>query len=171
MTTLLRQCGECRACCTPLAISELKKPAGVPCKHIGGPRQRGCRIYASRPDSCRGYLCGWRTGLGGDNERPDRVGVLLSSIDIHPDAIAHIPHMPTAAVLAHETRAGAFDEPDGARLIAIVVRSGYLVFAIHGKQMERCRLIGPAPLVHAAQAWCEGNPLTRLLNVPVPVPT
>lgn len=73
-----RHCGECTVCCTTLRIdtTEFQKPPGIRCPHLCG---EGCSIYATRPDACRTYYCGWRyLGFLSDNWRPDKSGVLLA---------------------------------------------------------------------------------------------
>ena len=73
-----RQCGECTACCTHLKIDtpELQKLGGADCDHLE-PR-RGCRIYETRPQGCRDFLCLWRQmPQMPDDWRPDRSGMLL----------------------------------------------------------------------------------------------
>ncbi len=54
-----RACGNCTMCCKLLRIEELDKPVGEWCRHcdIG----KGCRIYDSRPEPCRGFNCGYLT--------------------------------------------------------------------------------------------------------------
>src|SRR5260221_13659539 len=47
-----RRCGECTACCTFMVVTELKKPAKVPCPNCSA---AGCAIYESRPLTCRGW--------------------------------------------------------------------------------------------------------------------
>ena len=44
-------------CCKVLGITELQKPVGKWCPHcdIG----RGCKIYSSRPEECRTFMCAW----------------------------------------------------------------------------------------------------------------
>ncbi len=70
-----RVCGECSACCKALGVQELNKPPGKPCRHQkGGP---GCRIYESRPLSCRGFVCAWMQGFGEENERPNITKIVL----------------------------------------------------------------------------------------------
>jgi hypothetical protein len=72
-----RECGPCRACCQELKIAapELKKKAGVLCRHHTG---SGCGIYAGRPLVCREFLCGWRLFEElGDDWRPDLSGALI----------------------------------------------------------------------------------------------
>lgn len=52
-----RVCGRCTMCCKLMSVDELDKPADVWCLHctVG----TGCRIYADRPPTCRGFLCGY----------------------------------------------------------------------------------------------------------------
>jgi hypothetical protein len=52
-----RRCGSCTLCCRVLAIDELDKPEGVLCRHCEP--GRGCGIYSDRPESCRGFYCGY----------------------------------------------------------------------------------------------------------------
>jgi hypothetical protein len=71
-----RQCGPCNVCCITLKIDtpELKKKARQPCQHLTA---SGCGIYATRPQVCRQFLCGWRLFEDmGDDWRPDLSGVL-----------------------------------------------------------------------------------------------
>jgi len=81
MTTALlpipgRDCGECSACCIALRIEEDKfeKHADEPCPHLCN----GCSIYATRPNVCRTWYCGWRYMEGLDELwRPDLSKILL----------------------------------------------------------------------------------------------
>jgi hypothetical protein len=80
-----RACGGCTVCCTVLAIEteEIRKPAGVPCRHCAG----GCAIHETRPQVCRDYHCAWRSlPIFSDAWRPDLSGVLaeLESEDLPP---------------------------------------------------------------------------------------
>lgn len=118
-TMAQRPCGECTACCAALAVEELGKPVGVPCMYV---TEQGCGIYESRPKSCREYQCGWRFGYGSLEQRPDRVGVVLS-----PTAPSHPGH---PAMLAHEVWPDAFADARelladvAARLVVFLVRDG-----------------------------------------------
>jgi hypothetical protein len=73
-----RSCGECNVCCVALAIDdpELQKLEGHPCRNAQ--RDHGCAIYATRPQACRAFYCGWRR-LKWIREtlRPDKSGVLV----------------------------------------------------------------------------------------------
>lgn len=66
-----RTCGTCTACCKIMAIDELEKPASVWCHHCE--IAKGCKIYESRPDSCRKFKCLWLTDPRlPDSMRPDK---------------------------------------------------------------------------------------------------
>jgi len=52
-----RECGTCTLCCKVMAIDELGKPPGVWCQHIV--RNKGCKIYETRPAECRSFYCHW----------------------------------------------------------------------------------------------------------------
>ncbi|HEY3965042.1 MAG TPA: hypothetical protein VGM05_10870 [Planctomycetaceae bacterium] len=71
-----RECGECAACCTVLAVHELQKPARWACDHVGC---HGCGVYETRPESCREFNCLWLRGaLNPDPAlRPDKLGVMF----------------------------------------------------------------------------------------------
>src|SRR5665213_2690643 len=79
-----RECGECTACCTVIAVHELQKANNQACCHLGD----GCRIYPTRPDSCREWSCLWLNGglPGDDLRRPDRLGLVFSL-----DAVGRYP--------------------------------------------------------------------------------
>ncbi len=73
-----RECGDCTICCMVLRIDAptLDKPADTPCRHSTG---TGCGIYATRPDVCRDWFCGWRRNAAmPEAARPDRSGLLVS---------------------------------------------------------------------------------------------
>jgi hypothetical protein len=104
-----RSCGDCTACCTVLAVDELRKPMRWACDHAAC---AGCRIYDARPQSCRDFNCQWLLGeiSGDDSTRPDRVGVLF---DCYQSTATR-----ETRFVAFEVWEGAFDEPAGAALIA-----------------------------------------------------
>jgi hypothetical protein len=52
-----RSCDNCTMCCKLLAIDVLEKPRGVWCSKCY--QKRGCTIYETRPDPCRGFYCGY----------------------------------------------------------------------------------------------------------------
>jgi hypothetical protein len=72
-----RTCGDCTLCCNVFEISEFpEKNPGEWCKHCQ-PGQ-GCGIYAERPLSCSGFRCMWLIGVGQEDDRPDKLGMVLS---------------------------------------------------------------------------------------------
>jgi len=75
-----RSCGECYTCCVALGIEELKKWPGQSCKHLDGSKGActRCSIYHHRPKACSNYYCAWLVGLGSDELRPDRAGLLVT---------------------------------------------------------------------------------------------
>lgn len=151
---LFRRCGDCSACCTPLAIIELRKPARVPCPHLVlGEERGGCGIYDQRPASCASYVCAWRSGLGGDAERPDRIGVLLSAKSNTMSARDAVPGLQDVSFLAHETFPSAFRTAPALGLLQDVAAKGFIVFALTGPGDERCHVFGPVHVVRAAMAY------------------
>lgn len=77
----MRDCGTCSACCTALAVHKLDKPTYTPCVHQCGD---GCGIYNQRPGACRDFQCLWLQGHLGEEDRPDKLGVIFCATD-HPD--------------------------------------------------------------------------------------
>lgn len=69
----IRSCGDCTLCCRVLPVSEIKKPRGIWCAHA----DHGCKIYETRPPSCRTWSCLWVTEKGmGDELKPNRCHVV-----------------------------------------------------------------------------------------------
>jgi hypothetical protein len=83
----MRQCGECKACCTVLAVPDIGKGEGVPCTSLVG---YGCGRYDTRPTSCKSYTCLWRGGLLRDDDRPDKCGVMISMAPIEAKRMVFI---------------------------------------------------------------------------------
>ncbi|MEM1355584.1 MAG: hypothetical protein AAGC44_12350 [Planctomycetota bacterium] len=96
---MTRRCGGCTACCYGLHIQELNKPTFAQCPHQCA---AGCSVYTDRPGSCRDYQCLWLQGHLGEQDRPDKLGVLFS-VTVHPD-LGKVP-------MLIEVRDGAFDQP------------------------------------------------------------
>lgn len=82
-----RTCGTCFACCVwsgveALATEDriaLRTYAGQSCVHLdpSDPR-RCCSVYANRPKACERFQCAWLQGLGGELDRPDQSGIMVS---------------------------------------------------------------------------------------------
>lgn len=84
---MIRKCGDCQACCKQLPVVELEKKANCRCEHQK--HGAGCKVYTTRPQSCRLWSCAW---LIDDDEmylsRPDHCGFI---VDIMPDFITTRP--------------------------------------------------------------------------------
>jgi len=102
----MRGCGECGACCTVMRINEIQKPTGARC-----PYQREgvgcCTIYDTpeKPRGCSDFECEWLMGLGTDEHRPDKLGVLM---------FPPTREMVTSGLrvlMCCEVREGAFENP------------------------------------------------------------
>lgn len=102
-----RRCAQCTACCEVLAVAEIDKPEGERCAHQC---RRGCRIYTTRPATCRDYSCAWLSGLGKAADRPDRLGLVLRPYS-HPTL--------GAMIQANEVWEGA---ADGNRAVVLLQR-------------------------------------------------
>ena len=96
-------CGPCRVCCRLPDIPELNKPINTWCRHIDLESDDApCRIYDHRPDVCRAFDCAWKQGLGGEHDRPDKLGVMWQIVTLGDGK-------PGLGVV--EARAGALDSP------------------------------------------------------------
>jgi hypothetical protein len=109
-----RQCGECTACCTVLAVAELHKPARWACDYVDC---TGCAVYQIRPPTCRQFHCLWLRGAiaGGEEFRPDRLGVLF-------DAFRRTAGGPLL-LFAVEVLPGAFDDEYVRDMLAAIARN------------------------------------------------
>lgn len=78
---LSRTCGTCRVCCVRPEVPELGKAMDTPCRHLNADvaSEKGCGVFgkAARPRVCGGFSCAWLMGLGEDDDRPDKLGVLM----------------------------------------------------------------------------------------------
>lgn len=124
-----RGCGGCTVCCTVKGIGELQKPAGEDCPHMAPDRQ-SCLIYGRHPKSCRGYHCAWRAGFLGDEQRPDRVGVLFEY-----GRTVLVPGV--RLIVAREARPGALSA--AAELLGVLA-SKWIVIKVRGDERTA---IGP----------------------------
>jgi hypothetical protein len=103
-----RACGGCTLCCTVLRVDVLRKPGGVPCRHLRADPP-GCGIHAGRPRLCRAYRCLWLQGGLDEEDRPDRLGAVLDLVS--RSGVVHLA--------VREAHPGVADAP---RLRAIVER-------------------------------------------------
>ena len=84
-----RSCGECDLCCIVHGVPgtteagercPLMRSGTVSVLHPDGETthhpQRGCMMYTGRPRMCATWFCAWLLGLGTEDDRPDRIGVI-----------------------------------------------------------------------------------------------
>lgn len=87
----MRVCGECTMCCHYLNIPEVPSPPRETCKHC----DKGCTIYETRPQSCRGFSCLWLAEPQiPDRLRPDICGMFFEK----PGEKVYIGHGPTPSL-------------------------------------------------------------------------
>lgn len=73
-----RSCGSCNVCCVVPKIDEpaLQKLPGCRCPNALW--NGACAIYETRPETCRGFFCGWRLLPWVDERlRPDQSAVFI----------------------------------------------------------------------------------------------
>jgi len=83
-----RQCGKCSLCCKVLDVHELHKPSGKWCSHYKP--GRGCTIYETRFEICRGYECMWKQGMLSDEWFPADSKIVL---DMNKDGTVLYAHV------------------------------------------------------------------------------
>jgi len=117
-----RECGPCSACCRVLDVRAVNSPAGVPC--VFQRAEGGCDIYVERPLGCRPYRCLWHQGELREDERPDRVGVIVDR------GLSQLFRLTWGgdAVCVREIVEGASKAAPAARIIRRLVREGRAVF-------------------------------------------
>jgi len=105
-----RECAECSACCNVYHIDGLfpESPRWVDCYHQG---ERGCGIHGhpKRPPACGGFLCMWLDGWGEEDDRPDRLGLVLDYNRARPriDVVESVTAIEAAPGRSDEPRARA----------------------------------------------------------------
>lgn len=99
-----RTCGECTLCCKLMGVPEIPKAPAKWCADCD--REKGCRVYETRPPSCRNFRCFWLMDEAFPDEfRPDRIGALASFNDTPDSAVLHTDPARPASVRKPETRA------------------------------------------------------------------
>ncbi len=90
-----KSCGDCSLCCKLLAVAELDKPQNVWCRHLV--MGKGCCIYETRPDSCRGFYCRWMEDARlGPEWKPNKSKMVLAHIAEHQLSVYVDPGAPGA---------------------------------------------------------------------------
>jgi hypothetical protein len=60
-----------------MAVPDLGKANYIQCEHVC---EKGCGIYAERPESCATFECLWLQGMidGDERRRPDNLGIMFA---------------------------------------------------------------------------------------------
>jgi hypothetical protein len=133
-----RKCGTCTACCTALGVVEFAKAPGTRCGQVC---RAGCRIYALRPPTCQQFECLWLQGVGGQADRPDRTGVVLSATSSRDFG---------TVVQVHEVTNGAWERSARSQRLGEILARDHIVIRLRGSR--RTILGGPQHLVERAVA-------------------
>lgn len=128
-----RACGECTACCTSLAVHELRKRAFKKCEHVCA---TGCGIYAERPGGCRTFRCLWlgtegedTSALVRDEERPDKSGLVITFVGDQMDFDSFFRRYKYPPLQVFEAWPGALDSYRGQKLLNRLRRRAIIVAA------------------------------------------
>jgi hypothetical protein len=81
-----RSCKDCSLCCrVHLTVEAGQKPGGW-CPHCR-PGAGGCSIYATRPEPCRTFVCGYLTNDVDFDDRwfPKTAGIVVDFVPLGPD--------------------------------------------------------------------------------------
>jgi hypothetical protein len=109
------------------------------CAHVG----LGCTIYAQRPEQCRVWSCQWLLGIGGEEDRPDRSGLV---VDFQPKSVAG------PVMKLFEIRAGAASTPWALALRKHSLAHGVAVVLVSAGSPHPRRRFLPAGLLPPALA-------------------
>lgn len=137
-----RRCGSCTLCCKLMPTAEIEKPANVRCKHQF---HGGCRIYATRPHSCRFWSCLWLIGEHtAELSRPDRsryvVDPLPDAIKVIPEPGAEPEHLPVIQIWCDPQHRDAHRDPALRRLLESMNRIGLVRYS----ESEAITIVPPA---------------------------
>lgn len=144
-----RPCGECSACCVTLGVHEINKVPGQRCRHIRD--GKGCGIYSSRPKECRLFHCMWRFQMLGEEDRPDKSGVVLN-----PRSMNGVEFL-----MVSEIRAGAIDAM-AERLDALAHERNFAIIVGDLNEQKVTRVFGPSS---AFFELCMHNPFLVGLHI------
>jgi hypothetical protein len=147
VATQTRPCDGCTECCSVFGVDEIEKDPWIPCDQLS---HEGCSIYETRPKQCRGFHCLWQSGVGTQDDRPDRLGVIYAATNGRTDFTRQ------QEIQAYEIEPGAFDEPRVVKLSQRFVDKGRLVIG-HTYEGETFRFMGPPKKVAKAEKWAEKN--------------
>ena len=75
------ECGKCHECCKLIQADGPDKGRLRMCSYCSPEKEKGCAIYATRPEECRKYVCMWKQMPNVDTLlRPDLSGIMFDKI-------------------------------------------------------------------------------------------
>jgi Fe-S-cluster containining protein len=107
-----------------MKVTVLEKPMHEWCPHVCS---RGCGIYETRPDECRGFVCSWLAGALPEHLKPNKVKAMMYAY-VLPNGVARIT--------LHEdnTMPGAFERyPEFQMAAQVFVEHGFEFLVLSGK--------------------------------------
>lgn len=147
----------------------LHKPKGVACDLLNDDRA-GCSIHDDRPKTCSSFYCGWLLGLGADDARPDRSGVIVTvrapgidRVDVSAVNEKHVVDARSRRLLAGgkifavvESKVGGLDSPRGRVVVEGLRRSAPTATFVYGSDTPT--LAGPPGWMKDVAAAIEALP-------------
>lgn len=110
-----RECGNCNLCCKLPSIDFMKphKPSYQWCKHcdIGV----GCKIYKTRPQKCKDFLCLYLGGL--TNLKPNRCGFFIYQERNDPTGKNKVLAVMCEEYMLDKLVDAILNDPDGKKLV------------------------------------------------------
>ena len=110
-----RECGDCNLCCklTSIDFMEPRKPSYQWCKHcdIGV----GCKIYKTRPQGCKDFLCLYLGGL--TNLKPNRCGFFIYQEESQQAAKNKVLAVMCEEHMLDKVVDAILNDPDGKKLV------------------------------------------------------
>ena len=110
-----RECGDCNLCCklTSIDFMEPRKPSYQWCKHcdIGV----GCKIYKTRPQGCKDFLCLYLGGL--TNLIPNKCGFFIYQEKNQQEAKNKVLAVMCEEHMLDKVVDAILNDPDGKKLV------------------------------------------------------
>ena len=150
-----RTCNGCTLCCKIVSVLELEKPSMTWCQHcdIG----KGCKIYDSKPKSCKSFDCLWLVNEWIPEElRPDRCNIVFEGLY----------GVPVVLALLNEGHDDAhLEEPAQLFIHHLVTRAKHSVIIFrYGKSREPLICLAPGatlPMIGKHLEWAADQNLRR----------
>ena len=126
------RCGSCALCCLIPVVPEIAKPINFWCAFCD--TVTGCKIYNTRPQSCRTYFCLWYVNPQMPiTLRPDMCGVIFEKlVDGH-----------TYLALVDPKREYAWKEAQVLAVITQLNKQGFSVVATSGMDKSNNTFLAP----------------------------